>query len=362
MNTKLRAETFLAGIREMATEPFKIMEVCGSHTVAIAKSGVRELLPETVKLVSGPGCPVCVTDNSDIDRFLALAKLPGVIITTFGDMIRVPGSKTSLQTIRAEGADVRIVYSTLDALEIARQNPGKDVVFLGVGFETTIPTVAVSVEIAEREALSNYSVLGMHKLVPPVLELLVTDPELDLNGFINPGHVCSVLGTEPFEFIAREYGKPSVVGGFEALDILEAIFMLLRQRQEKRSEVEIQYFRVVKREGNPKAVEYMNKYFNQADAIWRGIGLIPQSGLKLKPQYAKFDAEKRFDLPQPVVRETPSCLCGQILKGRILPFDCPLFGRSCTPLQPVGPCMVSSEGSCAAYFRYSQRRNTNAGG
>lgn len=336
------------------------MEVCGSHTVAIAKSGIRELLPESVQLVSGPGCPVCVTDNSDIDRFLSLAQTPGVIVATFGDMLRVPGSKTSLQAVRAEGADVRVVYSTLDALEISRQNPDKEVVFLGVGFETTIPTVAVSVEIAEREHLSNYSILSMHKLVPPVLELLVTDPEVGLDGFINPGHVCSVLGTAPFEFIAGKYQKPSVVAGFEALDILEAIWMLLRQRQEKRAAVEIQYSRVVKPEGSPKAAEYISRYFEPVDAVWRGIGRVPQSGLRLKAQYRLFDAEMKFDLPKPKSVNTPGCLCGEILKGRRHPFNCRLFGKACTPLQPVGPCMVSSEGSCAAYYRYSQRRGMSA--
>ncbi|HWJ02305.1 MAG TPA: hydrogenase formation protein HypD [Verrucomicrobiae bacterium] len=356
MNTKLRAQQLLAEIRDMATEPFKIMEVCGSHTVAIAKSGVRELLPVNVQLVSGPGCPVCVTDNSDIDRFLELAQRPGVIITTFGDMLRVPGSKTTLQAVRAEGADIRIIYSTLDALEIARQNPTKEVVFLGVGFETTIPTVAVSIELALKEGLKNYSVMSMHKLVPPALELLATDPELGLDAFINPGHVCSVLGTQPFEFMAEKYHKPSVVGGFEPLDILEAIWMLLKQRTEKRAEVEIQYFRVVKKEGNPRAVEYMNRYFTAADVFWRGMGLLPQSGLKIRAEYAEHDAEVKFGMPEPVESKIPGCMCGDILKGRVLPFNCPLFGKGCTPLKPIGPCMVSSEGSCAAYYRYSQRR------
>lgn len=356
MNIRQRSQQLLNEIEELASEPFKIMEVCGSHTVAIAKSGIRELLPENVQLVSGPGCPVCVTDNADIDRFLSLAKQPGVIITTFGDMLRVPGSKTSLQNVRAEGAEVRVVYSTLDALEIARQNPKQEVVFLGVGFETTIPTVAVSIEIAQRNDIRNYSILSMHKLVPPVLELLVTDPELGINGFINPGHVCSVLGTEPFEFIAAKYGIPNVVAGFEGLDILTTIYMLLKQRAEKRAEVEIQYSRVVKREGNPKAREYMDQYFQPADALWRGMGMIPQSGLKIKPEYSQYDAESRFALPEPVESHIPGCQCGDILKGRVLPPDCALFGKACTPLKPVGPCMVSSEGSCAAFYRYARRK------
>ncbi len=356
MSIKRRAQQLVYEISQLADKPFKMMEVCGSHTVAIAKNGVRELLPENIQLVSGPGCPVCVTDNSDVDRFLDLARTPGVIITTFGDMIRVPGSKTSLQEVRADGADIRMVYSTADALEIARHNPGKQVVFLGIGFETTIPTVAVSVETALREGIDNFAVFSMHKLVPPVLELLVTDPELGLDGFINPGHVCSVLGTGPFEFIAAKYGKPSVIAGFGALDILQAIFLLLKQRAENRSAVEIQYLRVVKPEGNPKAVEYINKYFQPADVYWRGMGLIPRSGLKLRPEYACFDAEVKFSLPGPVEGKNPGCMCGEILKGRVLPYGCPLFGRACTPLNPVGPCMVSSEGSCAAYYRYSHRR------
>ncbi|MDA8442200.1 MAG: hydrogenase formation protein HypD [Peptococcaceae bacterium] len=355
MTIKAQSAKLIADIKAMATEPFKLMEVCGSHTVAIAKSGIRELLPPNIRLVSGPGCPVCVTDNSDIDRFLSLAQQPGLIIATFGDMIRVPGTVTNLQNIRAGGADVRVVYSTLDALEIARQNPEKQVVFLGIGFETTIPTVAVSVEIAARENLSNYSVLAMHKLVPPVLEVLVMDPELGIDAFINPGHVCSVLGTEPFEFIAKQYGKPSVIAGFEPLDILQTIWMLLKQRTEGRSEVEIEYTRVVKTAGNPKAREYMDKYFTVVDARWRGIGVIPQSGLKLRPEYSQFDAEAKFTLPQPVETNIPGCQCGDILKGRLLPPDCALFGKACTPLQPIGPCMVSSEGSCAAFYRYRGR-------
>lgn len=352
---KIIASEYLAEIKALAQNPFTIMEVCGTHTVAIAKGAIRELLPETVRLISGPGCPVCVTDSSDIDRFLHLAAQPGVITATFGDMIRVPGTEKSLQVLRGEGADIRIVYSTLDALELARKNPDKEVVFLGVGFETTVPTVAVSLETAKREGIKNYSVLSMHKVVPPVLRTLAEDPELVVDAFLDPGHVCSVIGTEPIAFMATEYGKPGVVTGFEPLDILEAVLMLLRQRAEGRSEVEIQYKRVVKAEGNPQAKNYIEQVFESVDASWRGMGMIPQSGLGIREAYADWDAARKFSLPVFHSPETPGCRCGDVLKGRIAPTQCPLFGKRCNPMNPVGPCMVSSEGSCAAYYRYAQR-------
>lgn len=347
---------YLDEIRELVPERYTVMEVCGTHTVAIAKNALREILPHQIQLVSGPGCPVCVTDSSEIDRFLYLAAQPHVIITTFGDMIRVPGSKNSLQGLRGEGADIRIVYSTLDALECARKNPEKEVVFLGVGFETTVPTVAVSIEKAKNEGLKNFSVLSMHKVVPPVLRVLAEDPELGVNAFLDPGHVCSVIGTKPLEFMAKEYGKPGVVTGFEALDILEALVMLLRQHTEGRSEIEIQYKRAVKPEGNPAAQKYINQVFEPVDARFRGMGTIPQAGLGIRKEYEEWDALKKFDLPEFNSLDLPGCRCGDVLKGRINPMECPLFARKCTPLNPIGPCMVSSEGSCAAYFRYAQRR------
>jgi len=330
------------------------MEVCGTHTVAIAKNALRELLPETVRLISGPGCPVCVTDSSDIDRYLYLAAQPNVITTTFGDMIRVPGTEQNLQELRAEGADVRIVYSTQDALELARKNPDQEVVFLGVGFETTVPTVAVSLETAKLQGIMNYSVLSLHKVVPPVLRLLAEDHELLVDAFLDPGHVCSIIGIEPLEFMARDYGLPGVVTGFEALDILEGIVMLLRQRAEGRSEIEIQYKRVVKAEGNPHAQKIVERVFEPVDASWRGIGLIPESGLGIRAEYSVWDAAKKFSLPVFHAQETPGCRCGEVLKGRIYPTQCPLFGKGCTPMKPVGPCMVSSEGACAAYHQYVQ--------
>jgi len=350
---KRLAERYLEEIRELATEPFTIMEVCGTHTVAIAKSGLRSLLPANVHLISGPGCPVCVTANSDIDRFLYLAAQPGIITATFGDMLRVPGSRQSLAGLRSEGADVRIVYSTLDALELARRHPAQEVVFLGVGFETTAPTVALAVEKAQAAGLANFSVLAMHKLVPPALRVLAEDPELHVDAFLDPGHACAVIGTIPIEFMASEYGKPGVVAGFEALDILEAILMLLRQRQEGRAAIEIQYARVVKREGNRAAQAAIARVFEPRDAVWRGIGAIPESGLGIRREFADWDAANKFSLPEFDAGEIPGCRCGDILRGRINPHACPLFASRCTPVQPIGPCMVSSEGTCAAYYRYA---------
>lgn len=351
----VKAGILLSEIKSLAQSPITIMEVCGTHTVAIAKNALRDLLPDNVRLVSGPGCPVCVTANADIDRYLYLAAQKDIITATFGDMIRVPGTEKNLQELRAEGADIRVVYSTQDALELARQNPGKEVVFLGIGFETTVPTVAVSLEIAKRERLKNYSVLSLHKVVPPVLKLLAEDSELVVDAFLDPGHVCAIIGIEPIEFMAEDYGKPGVVTGFEGVDILEGIVMLLRQRAEGRSEIEIQYKRVAKAEGNPQAKVFIERVFEPIDAAWRGIGLIPQSGLGIREEYALWDAARKFTLPVFESRETPGCRCGDVLRGLISPTQCPLFAKHCTPMNPVGPCMVSSEGSCAAFHRYAQR-------
>ena len=350
-----KAGDYLAEIKALAQSPFTIMEVCGTHTVAIAKNALRELLPASVRLISGPGCPVCVTDSSDIDRYLYLAAQPNVITATFGDMIRVPGTEKNLQVLRSEGADIRIVYSTQDALELARKNPDKEVAFLGIGFETTTPTVALSLVTAKQEGLQNYSVLSMHKVVPPVLRLLAEDEELVVNAFLDPGHVCAIIGIEPIEFMAKDYGLPGVVTGFSALDILEAIVMLLRQRAEGRSEIEIQYSRVVKAEGNPHAKRVVERVFEPVDTSWRGMGLIRQSGLGIREEYGAWDAARKFALPVFHSQETPGCRCGEVLKGLIYPTQCPLFGKRCTPMKPVGPCMVSDEGSCAAYHRYAQR-------
>ncbi len=337
-----------------AARQARFMEFCGGHTVAIMKYGLRQLLPPTLTLTSGPGCPVCVTDNADLDKAIALAVLPDVIIATFGDMVRVPGSSSSLQEAKAAGGDVRIVYSTLDALAIARENPQKSVVFLGVGFETTAPTVAASVLQAEQEGLRNYYVLSLHKLCPPIIRALLDSGEVNLQGLICPGHVSAVIGSRPWEFIARDYGIPCVVSGFEPLDILQSIEMLTRQVARGESRVEIAYRRGVSPEGNPAALKILDHVFESAPARWRGFGEMPGSGLKLRHEFRRFDAGLNFQFdPGPTVTEK-GCSCGEVLRGVKTPPDCSLFRRVCAPLNPVGPCMVSSEGSCAAYYHYGE--------
>jgi hydrogenase expression/formation protein HypD len=328
------------------------MEFCGGHTFAILRNGIRQLLPPQVELASGPGCPVCVTDNADLDRAIALASVPGLILATFGDMIRVPGSEISLQDARARGADIRVVYSPLDALDLARNNPQKKVVFLGVGFETTAPGVAASVLQAEQENLSNYFVFSLLKLCPPVIKALLDSGDFNLQGMICPGHVSAVIGSDPWHFIARQYGIPCVVAGFEALDILQCIEMLTRQLSAGVSKVEIAYLRSVTPEGNPVAMETMYRVFEPAAANWRGMGEVSASGLKLKPEYRRFDAEHNFEFTPVETRHHKGCICGEILKGKLTPRECRLFGNKCTPYYPVGPCMVSSEGACAAYYIY----------
>jgi len=339
-------------IRQNSTKSARLMEFCGGHTVAILKHGIRQLLPPTIEMLSGPGCPVCVTDNADLDKAIALAQIPGVILTTFGDMLKVPGSRSSLQKARADGADVRIVYSTIDALQIAQENPDKGVVFLGIGFETTAPTIAASVLQAEQEGISNYYVLSLHKLCPPVIKALLDSGEVRLDGLICPGHVSAIIGSRPWEFIARDYSIPCVVSGFEPLDVLQSVDMLVAQIESGRSEIEIAYRRGVRPEGNRQALELMERVFEVCPARWRGMGLVAHSGLRLKPEFERFDAELAFKInPGPVV-EPKGCLCGDILRGVKTPQDCRLFAKVCTPESPVGPCMVSSEGSCAAYYLY----------
>jgi hydrogenase expression/formation protein HypD len=328
------------------------MEFCGGHTVAIMRNGIRQLLPPTVEMLSGPGCPVCVTANSDIDKAIALARLPDVTITTFGDMMKVPGSYSSLQKARAEGADIRIVYSTQDALQIAKENTGKSVIFIGIGFETTAPTVAASVLQAKNEDIRNFYVLCLLKLCPPVMKALLDLGEIKLDGIVCPGHVSAVIGSRPYEFIPRDYGVGCVVSGFEPLDILLSVAMLVEQIESGKPKVEIAYRRGVKPEGNQKALELMDKAFEVAGADWRGIGIIPASGLKLRKEYERFDAEKAFTLKLEPVKEAKGCICGAILRGVKTPMDCKLFRKVCFPEHPVGPCMVSSEGACAAYYAY----------
>lgn len=340
-------------IRETATTPCTLMEVCGTHTMAIAKNGLRGLMPETVKLLSGPGCPVCVTANPDIDLAIEIARQPGVVMTTFGDMMKVPGSYSSLALERAEGHDVRVVYSPLDSLSIAGSEPDKHVVFLGVGFETTAPAVALTIREAARRGLPNWSALSLHKTVPGALRALVDDPEVKVTGFILPGHVSTIIGTEPYRFLAEEYGVPSVITGFEPVDVLQGVWMLVRQLAEGRAEVEIAYGRGVNADGNPSAIAAIESTFDACDAEWRGIGVIPGTGLALRPEFVAYDARLRVPCTPPEPREIRGCQCGDVLRGVVQPFECKLFGRACVPEHPVGPCMVSSEGSCAAYYRYT---------
>ncbi|MGB2853843.1 MAG: hydrogenase formation protein HypD [Dehalococcoidia bacterium] len=346
------SKAVLNQIRRQSKRHVRLMEFCGGHTVTIMKHGIRQLLPETVEMLSGPGCPVCVTANADLDKAIALAKEPDVIITTFGDMLRVPGSRSSLQKTRADGADIRVVYSTIDALQIARKNPEKAVVFIGIGFETTAPTIAASILKAEEEGIRNYYVLSLHKVCPPVIKALLDSGEVKLDGLICPGHVSAIIGSRPWEFAASDYGIACVVTGFEPLDVLLSVDMLVTQLEKGEPRVEIAYRRGVTTEGNLRAQELMNVVFEPSPASWRGIGSVPQSGLRLRKEYERFDAEQAFDIDPGPTLEHKGCICGDILRGVKTPPDCKLFSVSCTPEHPVGPCMVSSEGSCASYYHY----------
>lgn len=334
--------------------PLKLMEVCGTHTVEIFRHGIRDVIPKNITLLSGPGCPVCVTSVRDVDAAIAIAQVPGVIMTTFGDMMRVPGGKESLLEARSKGADVRVLYSPLDAVALARKEPNKEVVFFGTGFETTSPLIAGSIAHAEQAGIKNISVYAAFKLVPPALKALLDAPDVQVDGFILPGHVSTIIGKRPYEFVATDYKIPSVITGFEAKEVIEGILMIVRQIAEKRAAVEIQYRNVCREEGNPRAVELLYKYFEPADAHWRGIGVIPGSGLRLNGRYAAFDAQKKFNPPLSDSAEPELCSCGDILRGVKIPTECALFGSGCTPDSPVGPCMVSTEGSCAAYYKYGK--------
>ncbi len=348
------ARKLLDRIRRCSTRHIRIMEFCGGHTVSIFKNGIRQLLPDNIEMLSGPGCPVCVTATTDLDKAIALARLPDVIVTSFGDMIRVPGSVTSLQQAKAEGADVRVVYSAQDALDIARANPHKSVVFIGIGFETTAPTVAAAVLEAEQANIGNFFTLSLHKLCPPIMKSILDLGEVRLDGIIGPGHVSAIIGSKPYEFIARDYGIGCVVSGFEPVDILMCVDMLVNQVEGGAPAVEIAYRRGVKPEGNRQAQALMTEVFATADAAWRGIGVVAASGLRLRDRYRRFDAEANFEIELPAAQEPKGCLCGAILRGVSTPRDCQLFRTRCTPDSPVGPCMVSSEGSCAAYYHYGE--------
>ena len=358
--------------RRMATEitniskgqKFKFMEVCGGHTHTIFKHGIEDILPENIELIHGPGCPVCVLPMGRIDDAIAIAKTEGTIFTTFGDMMRVPGSQGSLLDVKAAGADVRFIYSPLDALKIARQNPKKEVVFFAIGFETTAPSTAVTLLQAKNEDIQNFSVFCNHVTIIPTIKAILDSPDLRLDGFIGPGHVSMVIGLRTYQFIAQNYQKPVVISGFEPLDILQSILMLLKQHKTAKVVIENQYKRVVRPEGNLKSLEVMAQTLELRPYFeWRGLGSIAHSALKIRADFAKWDAEERFDVPGLRVADPKACQCGEVLKGVIKPWECKVFGTACTPETPIGSCMVSPEGACAAYFNYgrlslaSQRRD-----
>jgi len=345
-------EKLLARIHRRSRKPARLMEFCGGHTVAIFKHGLRQLLPSNIEMLSGPGCPVCVTASADLDKAIALGRLTGVIISSFGDMVRVPGSRSSLQQARATGADVRIVYSAQDALTIARANPAKSVVFIGIGFETTAPTIAASILQAEQEKINNYYVLSLHKVCPPIMKAILDLGEVRLDGIICPGHVSAIIGSRPYQFIAADYHIACAVSGFEPVDILLAVDRLVEQIESGQPQVEIAYRRGVRPEGNETALRLMESVFEIGEANWRGIGAVPASGLQIKKRYEQFDAAKNFDIKPGTALEPKGCICGAILRGVSTPEDCKLFRVTCTPEHPVGPCMVSAEGSCVAYFQY----------
>jgi len=328
------------------------MEVCGTHTMAIARSGIKRLLPERIELISGPGCPVCVTSQRDIDRAVKIAGIKDVVMTTFGDMMRVPGSDASLEDVKRGGADIRVVYSCLDALDIAGDNPSKNIVFMGVGFETTSPTVGATLIEAKKRKVKNFFILSNFKLIFPALENIARSDKVRIDGFICPGHVSVITGSIPYERIAKRYKKPCVITGFDDDDIIKGIDRLVGQIKVKTSRVEIEYKRAVRKQGNEKARRVLQSVFKPADTDWRGLGKIRRSGLKLKNEYREFDGEKKFKVNVPEKALPRGCACGEVLQGIKSPPDCALFRKKCTPQNPVGPCMVSSEGTCAAYYRY----------
>jgi hydrogenase expression/formation protein HypD len=329
-----------------------IMEVCGTHTMSIARYGIAQLLPPEISLISGPGCPVCVTSASDIDCMIEMIKSHEVTAFTFGDMFRVPGTHSSLFMEKSSGKDVRICYSPLDALNFAAGNPKINVVFIAIGFETTVPMTSVIIKQAREKKLKNFSVFSTHKLVPPALQALLADKEVDISGYLLPGHVSVIIGASPYLFIARDYGVPGVIAGFDAYDILVSILMILKQIKNKRAAIEIEYGRVVRPQGNPAAVKAIYEVFKTQDCTWRGLGRIAESGLEIKDIFAEFDAKILFPVRKISSKEPAGCKCGMVLKGILKPDECRLFGKSCRPDYPVGPCMVSSEGTCAAYFKY----------
>lgn len=354
---KSAAKKILEEIRVMSkgiSRPWRFMEVCGTHTVSIFRGGIRQLLPEQVELVSGPGCPVCVTPDDYMDKAIAYAGREDVILTTFGDMLKVPGSESSLGEEQAKGADIRIVYSPMESIQVAMEHPDRKVLFLAVGFETTAPTAAATVLEAKRRGIRNLYMLSAQKLVPPALEFLLGDPDVHVDGFLLPGHVAVVTGTEVFRFVAQEHHIPGVVAGFEPLEILRAVYRLCRQASAGEARIENEYGSVVRPGGNPRSREILEEVYEPVDADWRGIGMIPLSGLRMKKDYEGFDAEKVLPLQRTSRPKRTACRCGEVLRGIVAPPECPLFGKACVPTHAVGPCMVSVEGVCAAWHKYGQ--------
>ena len=346
-------ERLVAGIKIVDGRPIQIMEVCGGHTHSIFRYGIEGLLPKAIELVHGPGCPVCVLPMGRVDDCVSIAEHPEVIFTTFGDAMRVPGSRKSLLQAKADGADIRMVYSPMDALALARSNPDREVVFFGIGFETTMPSTALTVLQAERQGVNNFSMFCNHITIVPTIKAILDSPDLHLDGFLGPGHVSMVIGTAPYEFIARFYKKPMVVAGFEPLDILQSIWMVLKQIKENRCEIENQYARIVPDAGNSRALKAVGQVYELREFFeWRGLGSIDHSGVKVRHAYARFDAERKFSVPSVKIADPKSCQCGEVLKGVIKPWQCKVFGSACTPEMPLGALMVSSEGACAAYYQY----------
>lgn len=348
------AKPLLEELKRSYTKPLRVMEVCGSHTMAIFRNGIRSILPEGFELVSGPGCPVCVTSAPHMDAFIQMADMVNVRVAIFGDLFRVPGTTGSLANASSRGAKVDIVYSPMDALELAINNPDETVVFLGVGFETTTPGIAATILAAEVRNVKNFCVFSTHKVMPPPLEALLDDPNLKIDGLLCPGHVSSIIGAGAYQPLVDKYGLACVVAGFETTDLLNGLILLARQMGTGQMKVENTYPRAVTWEGNPRARQMVEKIFTPVDMEWRGLGVIPGSGLGIREEYSNFDAERRFDIVLPEAEEAKGCLCGEILKGINTPKECPLFDTRCTPANPIGPCMVSSEGTCAAYHKYGR--------
>lgn len=338
-------------IHRSAVRDYAFMEVCGGHTAAIRRFGLASLLPGNIRLISGPGCPVCVTSNDFIDRLVAYSQIKDVIIATFGDMVRIPGSESSLEKERSAGADIRIVFSAPEALEIAKSNPARLIIFPGIGFETTAPGTAVTIKEAVRSGTANFKVLCGHKVMPPAMEALIAGG-VKIDGFICPGHVAAVTGSSIFDFIPGKYGIGCVVAGFEPADLMHAVYMLVKQVNDGNPQTEIQYRRAVTTDGNRRALAFMDEVFTRTDVSWRGLGLIPAGGLAIRPEYSSMDAERNIAVTLPVTRENKECICGDILRGVRRPVDCRLFGSACSPETPVGACMVSDEGTCNSYFKY----------